>query len=289
MIKPFIMKQNNLIHSAFCLVALTLLTISCSKENTLDINESELSVLMEDADDALILEEILDEVMVDLEQYEYLKSSEVCPVITIKTPEEGNYPKIVTKDFGEGCAVRESGIIRSGKIIISIRGPWCRDGSIRIITFENYMHGNTLIEGSKKIECMGKTDEGYIWHTIAGRLKLSREKDGEKLVIERQIAKDRYMINGFNDREVPNEWLIEGKVKVETSNGVIYKVIISEPLYRIQGCRWFQSGIKQIESGDNLILLDYGYVGNEDSACDNWMLRTVNDEEDKAINLRTKR
>ena len=97
------------------------------------------------------------------------------------------------------------------------------------------------------------------------------------------------MINGFKDREVPRQWLIEGKVKVEKSNGASYKVFITEPLYRIQGCRWFQSGIKQIESGDNLILLDDGYVGNEDSACDNSMLRTVNDEEDKAINLRSKR
>jgi hypothetical protein len=244
---------------------------------------------MEDADDALILEEILDEVMVDLEQYEYLKSSDICPVITIETPDEAIYPKIVSKDFGEGCAKHESGIIRSGKIIITIRGPWCREGSVRIITFENYMHGNTLIEGIKKIECMGKTDEGYIWHTITGRLKLSRERDGEKFVIERQVAKDRYMINGFNDREVPKEWLIEGIVKVEKSNGVSYKVIISEPLYRVQGCRWFQSGIKQIESGDNLILLDYGYVGDEDRACDSWMLRTVNDEKGEAIDLRSKR
>ena len=285
------MKRNKLILSASCLLAMTLLTISCSKEHAPDIKESQLSVLMEDADDALILEQILDEVMVDLERYEYLKSSDVCPVRTIETPEERNYPKIVTKDFGEGCAVHESGIIRSGKIIITIRGPWCQKGSVRKITFENYKHGNTLIEGSKKIVCMGKTDEGHIWHTIAGNIILTRERNGKKLVIFRHLAKDRYMINGFNDREVPNEWLIEGEVKVEKSNGVSYKVIISEsaPLYRIQGCRWFQSGIKQIKSGENLILLDYGFVGDEDSACDSWMLRTVNDEEGEVIDLGRKR
>lgn len=283
------MKRNKLMLTASCLAALTLLTISCSKENTPDIEESQLSVLMEDADDALILEQILDEVMVDLERYEYLKSSDVCPVRTIETPEEGNYPKIVTKDFGEGCKVHESAKIRSGKIIITIRGPWCKEGSVRKITFENYMHGNTRIEGNKKIVCMGKTDEGHIWHTITGNIKLTREKDGEKLVIRRHVEKDRYMIDGFNDPEVPNQWLIEGKVKVEKSNGVSYKVIISEPLFRIQKCRWFQSGIKQIESGENLILLDYSYVGDEDSACDSWMLRTVNDEEGEAIDLRSKR
>jgi len=282
------MKQNKLQLLTFCLAILTFLTNSCSKENTPDINESQLSILMEDAYDALILEEILDEVMLDLEGYEYLKSSNTCPLRTIKTPEVGNYPKILIKDFGEGCTVHESGIIRSGKIIITIRGPWCKEGSVRKITFENYMHGNTLIEGNKKIECMGKTDEGYIWHTIAGNMKLTRERDDEKLVIKRQVAKDRYMINGFNDLEVANEWMIEGKVKVEKSDGLSYKVIISEPLYRIQGCRWFQYGIKQIDSDDNLVLLDYGYTGDEDSACDSWMLRTINDEEGKAIDLRRK-
>jgi len=283
------MKRNKLILSASCLLVMTLLTISCSKEHAPDIKESQLSVLMEDADDALILEQILDEVMMDLERYEYLKSSDVCPVRTIETPEEGNYPKIVTRDFGKGCAMHESGKIRSGKIIITIRGPWCKEGSVRKITFKNYKHGNTLIEGSKKIVCMGKTDEGYIWHTIAGNIILTRERNGEKFVIFRHLAKDRYMINGFNDREVPNEWLIEGEVKVEKSNGVSYKVIITEPLYRIQKCRWFQSGIKQIESGENTILLDYGYVGAEDSACDSWMLRTVNEEEGEAIDLGGKR
>jgi hypothetical protein len=150
----------------------------------------------------------------------------------------------------------------------------------------NYTHGKTLIEGSKRIECMGKTDEGYIWHKIEGELELTREKEDEQIVVKRKVEKDRYLINWPNDKETPNEWLIKGEVKVEKSNGVSYEVIITKPLYRIQGCRWFQAGIKQIKVGNDVIRIDYGYVDDEEMDCDSWIERQVNEEEPETINLR---
>jgi hypothetical protein len=241
--------------------------------------------MTDELDDALLVEEILDEVLEDLEGFDFLKSTEVCPVRTVEKPEEGKYPVIVTKDFGDGCKRWHWGRMKSGKIIIAIMGPWCEEGSVREVTFEEYKHGNTLVEGSKRIECMGRTDEGYIWHKITGELELTREREDEVLVIKRKVEKDRYMINGFRDKEVPNEWLIEGVVEVEKSNGTSYTVRTVEPLYRIQGCRWFQAGIKQIESGENVIQLDYGFEGEEKSACDSWITRQVNEEEPGEIDL----
>jgi len=240
--------------------------------------------LIEEADDDILIEEILDEVLEDLEKYDFLKSADVCPVRTIELPEEGRYPRIVTKDFGEGCYKDPSGKLRSGKIIITIMGPWRREGSVRKIAFENYRHGNALVEGSKRIECMGETDTG-LWHKIEGQLTITREKEEETMVVKRKIEKDRFLINASAENGVPKEWLIEGKVKVEKSNGLSYKVSIAEPLYRIEGCRWYQNGVKQIEAGDNLIRIDYGYAGPEDSLCDSWIQRWVNDEEPELINL----
>ena len=135
----------------------------------------------------------------------------------------------------------------------------------------------------------GRNRRGFLWHTIEGKLKLTRELEDGQLVVERKIEKDRYLINGLDDKDVPKEWLIEGKVKVEKSNGVSYKVSIAEPLYRIQGCRWYQAGLKQIESGENLIQIDYSYVGPEDGLCDSWVQRWVNEEEPELINLSEKR
>jgi hypothetical protein len=89
---------------------------------------------------------------------------------------------------------------------------------IRIVTFENYVHGNALVEGEKEIMSMGQTEEGYYWHKIKGEIVLTREKDGEQLIIKRKVEKDRYLINGYKDADTPKEGRIEGKVRVKKSN-----------------------------------------------------------------------
>jgi len=279
------MKLQSIPAVALGVTALLMVAISCTEDQSgLRIDDRIISI-SEDVDDEILTDEILDEVMADLEKYDFLKSSEECPVRTIEIPEEGKYPKVVTKDFGEGCYKNEWSKMRSGKIIVTIKGPWRREGSVRKITFEDYMHGNTLVEGEKRIECMGETEEGYIWHKIQGKLKLTREKEGETVTIIRKVEKNRYLISGMYDREVPNEWLIDGKVSVEKSNGISYKVEIAQPLYRIEGCRWYQDGLKLIEYGDDLIQVDYGFVGDQESTCDSWIERWINNEDAEQIDL----
>jgi hypothetical protein len=283
------MKRNTFALAAVLFAALFLVFISCSKEEPGIINVVKEVSITQDADDDLLIEEILDEVMEDLEEYDFLKSAEVCPVRTIEVPEEGRYPRIVTKDFGEGCYKEPDGKMRSGKIIITIVGPWRKEGSVREIAFDNYKCGNALVEGNKRIECLGETEEGFIKYKIEGNLTLTRETEGEEpLVVTRKIEKKHYLINGLDDKDVPKEWLIEGKVKVEKSNGVSYKISIAEPLHRIQGCSWYQAGLKQIESGENLIRIDYSYVGPGESACDSWIQRWINEEEPELIDLSVK-
>lgn len=279
------MKRKSIVVALFGAVALSLLFYSCTKDQPELVNQVQIESIVMEADDAIISEEILDEVLEDLEKYDFLKSTSDCPVRTIEKPEEGRYPIIVTKDYGDGCAVHPNGRMRSGKIIITVNGPWCREGSVRKVAFEDYKHGNTLVVGSKKIKCLGESDEGYIWHRITGNLQLTREKDEEDLVIKRIVKKDRFLITGLKDKDVPREWLIEGEIKVEKSNDVSYKVSTAEPLHRIQGCRWYQSGIKQIELKEDLIQIDYSYVGPEDSSCDSWIKRWVNEEEPELIDL----
>ena len=236
------MKLNLRITAAFGMATIILATISCSKVDSGIISDDQLLAITEDVIDDILIEEIIDEILGDLEKYDFLKSSDVCPLKTIDIPEEGRYPKVVTLDFGEGCYKNDWSRMRSGKIILTINGPWHIKGSVREVAFDNYIHGKTLVEGGKRIECMGETEEGYIWHKIKGNIKLTRERDGESLIIKREVEKDRYLINGLNDRDVPNEWLIEGEGKVEKANGLSYEMKIAEPLYRIQGCRWFQAG-----------------------------------------------
>ncbi len=94
-------------------------------------------------------------------------------------------------------------------------------------------------------------------------------------------------VNNFEIQHIMKRYLITITALCCTAITLLISTV--EPLYRIQGCRWFQSGVKLIESGDNLIRIDFSQVGNNERSCDSWILRTVNDEEGEAINLRKKR
>jgi hypothetical protein len=264
--------------------------LSCSEkaENVQD-ESSIVAVLTTDLEEDLVVEEILDEVMLDLEQFEFLKSVSTCPVITIETPEETRFPRIITKDFGEGCTT-EWGTEKSGKIIITVYGPWLKAGSKRTVAFEDFTHRGIAIYGKEEIICNGLNDDSLYVHSIKGKLTLVRP---DSLIIVRDFQKRRTMLAGVGNPDVPNEWLVEGHIKVNRSDSVHFMVKIDEPLYRIQGCRWYQGGIKAIHYNaagnadgryDRKVYFDYGYAESEDR-CDSYALRWVDEGEPKVVNL----
>jgi hypothetical protein len=247
-----------------------------------------------------IIEEIIDDVLFDIEQFDFKKSESTCPVITIETPEETRFPKIITRDFGDGC-VNEWGVEKSGKVIVTLYGPWLKEGSKRIVEFENYTHRGTAVSGRKVIVCEGLNADSLFVHSIRGIIQLVRE---DSLVVTREISKQRTMLAGFNDPGAPREWLLEGTTKVVRSDGREYHIRIREPLHRIQGCRWAQSGIKvirfnlpeeeisaEISDGEEAkynhkVVIDYSYAGPENDRCDSFVLRQVDDQEEEVVDLR---
>lgn len=293
-------------HTQTILAGITALAMaglfSCAKEVTPDpVVQNDMVVLVDrELKEEVIIEEIIDDVLFDLEQFDLKKSEGTCPVITVEKPEDARFPKIITRDFGDGC-VTESGIEKSGKVIVTLYGPWLMEGSKRVVEFEDYTHRGTAVSGRKVIECEGVNADSLFVHSIRGEIGLTRE-DG--LVVTREIHERRTMLAGFREPGVPKEWLLEGSVKVSKSDGREYLMNIREPLYRIQGCRWAQSGVKVIrfnletdedQSGSSTgetpeyahkVVIDYSYVGEEDSSCDSFVLRKVDDQEPEVVNLR---
>ena len=278
--------------SAFIALSAMIMTqFSCSDE-TLQIpdNSDPVVVVNSDQEEANVIEEILDEVIIDLEQYDFLKSAETCPAVTIERPDTAKYPKVITKDFGDSC-VNDYGVVKSGKIIITIYGPWLEKGSKRIVTFEDYTHRGIAISGKKEIICRGTDENGFFVHAIKGTISLEKP-DGLK--VERELHKRRLLISGVEDKEAPKEWLVEGYVNVSRSDGVSFEMRIAEPLYRIQGCRWYQSGLKvlsfssvsenEVDTGQK-VFIDYSYAEG-DNACDSYVLRWIENEEPEVVNLR---
>ncbi|SRR6056297_3536608 len=276
---------------------------SCSTEMSQEpvVNENDNMVMLvsNEIKDEVIIEEIIDDILYDLEQFDFKKSETTCPVITLEKPDDARFPRIITRDFGEGC-INEWGVEKSGKVIVTVYGPWLKEGSRRTVEFDDYTHRGTAVSGKKVIVCKGMNGDGYYVHSIRGKIDLVRE-DG--MVISRELTRRRTMLAGFGEPDVPKEWLMEGKTKVVKSNGREYVMNIREPLYRIQGCRWAQSGVKVIRfnideeetaadasAGEtpeykHKVVIDYGYVGEEDSACDSFVLRKVDDKEAELVDL----
>ena len=275
---------------------------SCSTEMGQEtvVNDAMVTLVNKEVKDEVIIEEIIDDVLFDLEQFDFKKSESTCPLVTIETPDNARFPKAITRDFGDGC-VNEWGVEKSGKVIVTLYGPWLKEGSRRVIEFKNYIHRGTAVSGRKVIVCEGMNADSLFVHSIRGTIQLEKE---DSLLVTREMNKFRTMLAGFNKPGVPREWLLEGTTKVVRSDGRAYRMNTREPLYRIQGCRWAQSGVKVIRFNldeeketavnaegeeakyNHKVVIDYSYTGPEESRCDSFVLRTVDDQEEEVVDLR---
>ncbi len=275
---------------------------SCSTEMGQEtvVNDAMVTLVNKEVKDEVIIEEIIDDVLFDLEQFDFKKSESTCPLVTVETPDDARFPKVITRDFGDGC-VNEWGVEKSGKVIVTLYGPWLKEGARRTVEFENYTHRGTAVSGRKVIVCEGLNADSLFVHSIRGSIQLVKE---DSLLVTRELNKFRTMLAGFNEPGVPREWLLEGTTKVVRSNGREYRINIREPLHRIQGCRWAQSGVKVIRFSleeeeetavntegeeskyNHKVVIDYSYVGEEETRCDSFILRTVDDQEEEVVDLR---
>jgi hypothetical protein len=263
------------------LIVLIGLSFACSKDQgNPAISPEKLALTKESIMDEILMEDILDEVMTEIDNFSIYKSSviEVCPQKTIEYPDSTSFPRIITKDFGDSC-VNQWGRVRSGKIIITVYGPWRKEGSLRIVTFDNFYFNGTKVEGVKKIVCEGFTDEGFLKHEIVAEIVLTKANG---VVVTRKVEKKRMKISGVDTQDPEDDaWLIKMEVHVKKSTDVEYEVNSIIPLRRQRTCKWFVSGSKKIEINEDTIVIDYG-----EGECDNLATRSLNDGDPEVFELR---
>lgn len=182
-----------------------------------------------------------------------------------------NWPKSWTIDFGDGTCVKPNGIVRSGKIHITLTDCWRNEGSLRTITFEDYYVNYNHLEGTKTIENTGLNEDGnptWEWNIIDGKITY---QDG--LVITWNSTRYSVMVEGadtwaFDD----NVYEVSGGGS-GTNAGVPFTVEITSPLVYIYACRFPVSGIIQLTTeGAETIIIDFG-----DGECDNIATKQVGD------------
>jgi len=286
------MKRKNLLY-VLSIVLLAMITmISCEKNKsieTLDLATAEDDAIMDMAYDDVFSE--VDAVMNTMDMVGYaipaiksgLEAFETCKVITVEQSEGSFWPRIITIDYGEGCTQGKR--TRKGKIIITVSGPMWLEGSMRVVTFDEFFVNDHKIEGIRTVTNEGRHMEGQ----YEGKIYVSVVLDSGKVitpdntVITKQVNRTRTFIEGEESKWDTRDdiWFIEGLAHGVNRNGYTYTREITSPLWKEIGCRFITQGSVLISvEGRPDAILDYG-----DGECDPVVTVTVGDEV-RTINLR---
>jgi len=244
-------------------------------------NSDQKELIIDEALQATIIEELLQDVDMYSELGESLtKSAEIeggCPMVTIERPgSKPFWPRTITLDFGEGC--EKNGKMKSGIMVIEKSAPWHESGSVRKVTFENYMVDDIAIEGEKTITNITGEGEHPTFEIKAKLVLTSVNKQDKKVVVTREVIKIQEWLAGYRQRGVRNHILITGESEIvrkvgegeEADEKTIEKGYNS--LLIVQGCRFPQSGVTDFEVNtfDGLELefsLDYETTGAGGDRC----------------------
>ena len=286
------MKKRNYLSIILLVLVAAFTMVACEKDKTLitlDFISAEDDAIADLAYDDVFTE--VDAVMNTMDMLGYvmpanksgLEIFETCKVISVEQPDGEFWPRTITVDYGEGCKIGNR--TRAGKIIIIVSGPMWQEGSLRVITFEEFYVNEHKIEGTRTVTNEGRHAEGE----YAGMLYKSVVLDSGKVttpegqVITKQVNRTRTFIAGEESKWDTRDdiWHIEGIAEGVNRNGVAFTREITSPLWKQIGCRFITQGTVLISAeGSPDAILDYG-----EGDCDAIATVTIG-EETREINLK---
>jgi len=240
---------------------------SCKKETSGLIDQTSVDLADDDAVADAVFEDVFntadnasiiaDQIGKSLSTESETLVADSCPTITVTHPTSSVWPKVVTVDYGTGCAGFNDNT-RSGKIIIEITGPRLEPGSKRTVTFADYFINGIKVEGTKVIENKGYNSNQNLVFSIKltdGKLTLP---DGS--TIERSTDHQREWTAGLLTRNIwDDECLITGTATGKNINGVAYTNTITTALQWKRACRFIVAGVVEIDrEGKQPVQLNYG-------------------------------
>ncbi len=202
-----------------------------------------------------------------------------CMTRTVETPEDADYPKVITIEYDESCT-SALGVVKSGKIIITLTGHPSEEGSQRIVTFEDFTVNGVLIEGTKTITYNG----GGQFTCLLSEGKIFMPEGG---VIVRESTKTKTLIAGGDTEDRSDDvYEVTGSIIGETTDGLSYVKEIIEPLIISRDCFWITQGIVETTIDGVTTSINFG-----DGTCDNLAVRTNEDgvEEEFTMEMRIRK
>lgn len=187
---------------------------------------------------------------------------------------------IITIDYGTGVE-GPGGRIRKGQVIITYDGLRWEPGSFREVTFEDFSIDDVQVEGIRRLENTAESTDDNPEFTVTlqgGKLTFT-----DSTTATREVNKVRSWDRAANP--INDEVGVTGSASGSRRDGVTYSVEILERIVYKRDCRRARifvpvAGVKQITSGENVAVIDYG-----DGECDNIATVSINGEEPTEFTL----
>ena len=247
----------------------------CSKDKKVTEQTEEITTVQDDANAEKIFSDVSD--IADQAYYstQFTKSTDSngdiigsCATITIDTI---GFPRTITIDFGETNCLCADGRYRRGKILVSFTGPYREEGTVITHTFDNYFVNDNQVLGIKTVTNAGKNENNHTYFTIAVDGTIIKANNGGQITWISNRERE-WILGEETPIRFDDVYLITGESHGTTASGNNYNLVITSPLRREIGCKYFVSGTFEFTpEGRPTRILDYG-----DGECDNIATVTVN-------------
>jgi len=191
-------------------------------------------------------------------------NSNFFPECLTKTVVRTDNSKIVTLDFGEGCFVR--GHFIAGILTMSYQKDRSVIAKTIVVEFDSFKIDHKLVVGSYSIVRMRENENPQSTSTV----DITVTWDNGDFV-SREGEKVREWIEGYGSRIwSDNVYLITGYWNSTLKNGTVLSAEITTPLRRELVCRFFVSGVIELQKNGRSATLNFG-----DGDCDNEAVLTL--------------
>ena len=202
-----------------------------------------------------------------------------CAEVSITTEENGDFPKEIKINYGEGC-LGKAGLEKRGIITIIMSDAIINPGAKYTITFDGMTIGNREVEKTAAIINEGQNENGNWVISSQHTMTSTMESEGTSMVMVREFTEQKEWINGFDTPETEDDQFFKtGGGTMTLNNDLKFDRNITSALFIDRTCMFPLSGIIEITREGEMMTIDFG-----DGDCDNIALVTK-DGEDEEIEL----
>lgn len=278
--------KTRLLKLNLIVIVLSMITfMSCNTDEELIVSSEQIEA--EDVSNAEEIDSAIEEVNIIVEQA-YVEeesglltsressSSSFFPECLTKTVVTTDNSKIITLDFGDGCTVR--GHFIAGLLTMSYeKDPSLHTKTISV-ELDNFRVDHKLIEGGYSIVRVRENENGNPQSTTTVDVSVTWD-NGD--FASREGVKIREWIEGVGSGVwSDNVYLITGHWTAVLRNGTTLNAEITTALRRELVCRFFVSGVVDLQKNDRTGSLDFGY-----GECDNEAILTLSNGDEIVIIL----